>query len=214
MVLQLFLVDVHEREAVDLALPRISKEGVERTVGNLELTYLVVDSEEVVLQVVLSLGALSLALLDNFHGIGSTFAQNADPELELVLQLLAVVSISCVLQEDVFYCLAAWIHVLNTLDKALEHLEAAKLIEATQTILQQTCRVLYFLSVAKFQGLSLLFFFQFFCCHNGIYDLLIYDLQNYSACSNSAKRALRAFFRLPRAASSLRALRSDLFFSN
>ena len=144
MILQFVLVDVHQSDAIDLALSSIGEERVKRTIGDLKFLHLFVYVEEIVLQILLSLVSLCLALFDNLHRIGTTSLKDIHPELQLVLQLLTTVGISCIRQENVLHSLAAWIHVLNALDKALYHLESAKLIQSVKTLLKQTRRIFYF----------------------------------------------------------------------
>ena len=91
--------------------------------------------EEVVLQVLLCLVPLLLAGIDDLHRICAATLENAYPELQLSLQLLAAFSISCIAEEDILHSLAARVHILNTLDQSFHHLETAELIQSVQAFL-------------------------------------------------------------------------------
>ena len=124
------------------------------------------DVEQVVLEVALGLAEFFLAGVDDLHRVCATALEDGYPELEFGFEFLARFGIGGIAQEDVLDGLAAGIHVLDTLDEALEQLETAELVEPAQAVLQQLSRIFYFLSLAQLRSLLKRLFFHFFVCHD------------------------------------------------
>lgn len=69
MVLQLVPVDIHQREAVDLLLSGVCEEGIQGTIGDLQVPDFIVEREKIVLQIAFGSVAFRPARFDDCHRV-------------------------------------------------------------------------------------------------------------------------------------------------